>query len=98
VADTVEGGRAAFARGAWADAYAQLTGSGCADADDLERLAVAAYLAHRAAGSTSVYADCPLQRRLRDVHTLTQHFLVKRDTLTTAGGILAGRGLDSPVF
>ena len=55
-------------------------------------------VAHRAAGSTSVYADCPLQRRLRDVHTLTQHFLVKRDTLTMAGGILAGRGLDSPVF
>ena len=55
-------------------------------------------VAHRAAGSTSVYADCPLQRRLRDVHTLAQHFLVKRDTLTTAGGILAGRGLDSPVF
>jgi len=47
VADTVEGGRAAFARGAWAEAYAQLTGSGCADADDLERLAVAAYLVGR---------------------------------------------------
>ena len=40
----------------------------------------------------------PLQRRLRDVHTLTQHFLVKRDVLRTAGAVLAGQELDTPVF
>ena len=33
-----------------------------------------------------------------DVHTLTQHFLVKRSTLTTAGAVLAGREVAVPVF
>jgi alkylation response protein AidB-like acyl-CoA dehydrogenase len=54
--------------------------------------------AHRTAGSTAVYAASPLHRRLRDVHTLTQHFLVKRATLTTAGAVLAGRDIAVPVF
>ncbi len=60
--------------------------------------AAAVQTAHRCAGSSSVYADSPLQRRLRDIHTLTQHFIVKRDTLATAGSILAGQGSTVPVF
>jgi indole-3-acetate monooxygenase len=60
--------------------------------------AAAVQTAHRCAGSSSVYADSPLQRRLRDIHTLTQHFIVKRDTLATAGSILAGQGITVPVF
>jgi alkylation response protein AidB-like acyl-CoA dehydrogenase len=63
-----------------------------------ERAAAAVGAAYRAGGGTSIYADCPLQRRLRDVHATTQHFLVKRDTLTTAGAVLAGRDIDVPVF
>ena len=47
--------------------------------------------AYRAGGGSSVYASSPLQRRLRDVNALTQHFLVRNDTLTTAGAILAGQ-------
>jgi alkylation response protein AidB-like acyl-CoA dehydrogenase len=54
--------------------------------------------AFEAGGGTSIYVDCPLQRRHRDIHAVTQHFLVKRDTLTTAGAILAGQGLTVPVF
>ncbi|MEY2432237.1 MAG: hypothetical protein QOC92_1962 [Acidimicrobiaceae bacterium] len=54
--------------------------------------------AYRAAGSSSLYLDSPLQRRLRDIHALTQHFLVKADTLTTAGAVLAGQELTTPVF
>ena len=54
--------------------------------------------AYRACGGSSVYADCPLQRRRRDVHAITQHFLVRRDTLTTAGAALAGQDVDLPVF
>ncbi len=54
--------------------------------------------AYRAGGASSVFADCPLQRRLRDVHAMTQHFLVKQDTLTTAGAILAGQDVDPPIF
>jgi alkylation response protein AidB-like acyl-CoA dehydrogenase len=51
-----------------------------------------------AAGGSSVYATSPLQRRLRDVNALAQHFLVRDDTLTTAGAILAGQDISVPVF
>jgi indole-3-acetate monooxygenase len=54
--------------------------------------------AQRAGGGSSIYVDCPLQRRHRDIHAVTQHFLVKRDTLTTAGAVLAGQGLSIPIF
>jgi indole-3-acetate monooxygenase len=54
--------------------------------------------AYRSGGGSSLYADCTLQRRLRDVHAVTQHFLVKADTLTTAGAVLAGQDLTVPVF
>jgi indole-3-acetate monooxygenase len=54
--------------------------------------------AYRAGGGTAVYRDSPLQRRLRDIQAIGQHFLVKRDTLTTAGALLAGRPLTTPVF
>jgi alkylation response protein AidB-like acyl-CoA dehydrogenase len=54
--------------------------------------------AYRAGGGSSLYLECPLQRRLRDINALTQHFLVRRDTLTTAGAILAGRDVDVMVF
>ena len=54
--------------------------------------------AYRAGGGTAIYAECPLQRRLRDIHALTQHFLVRRDTLVTAGAVLAGQPVDVPVF
>ena len=63
-----------------------------------EQAAAVVGTAYRAGGGSSVYADCPLQRRLRDVNALTQHFLVKRDTLTTAGAILAGQDVNVMVF
>ena len=62
------------------------------------RCAAVVETAYRAGGGSSVYADCPLQRRLRDVHAITQHFLLRRDTLSTVGAVLAGRGIDVPVF
>jgi alkylation response protein AidB-like acyl-CoA dehydrogenase len=60
--------------------------------------ASAATTAYRFGGGTSLYRDSPLQRRLRDINAITQHFLVKPDTLTTAGAILAGQGLHAFVF
>ncbi len=45
--DTVERARAAFARQAWGDAYALLERADALEAEDLERLAVAAYLVGR---------------------------------------------------
>jgi alkylation response protein AidB-like acyl-CoA dehydrogenase len=54
--------------------------------------------AYRAGGGSSLYADSSLQRRLRDVNAVTQHFLVKPATLATAGAILAGQDVDLTVF
>jgi alkylation response protein AidB-like acyl-CoA dehydrogenase len=54
--------------------------------------------AYRAGGGGSIYAESPLQRRLRDVNAVTQHFLVRDDTLTTAGAIFAGQDVMVPVF
>jgi alkylation response protein AidB-like acyl-CoA dehydrogenase len=54
--------------------------------------------AYRAGGGGAVYLDSPLQRRLRDINALAQHFLVRPDTLTTAGAVLAGQEIDLPIF
>ena len=50
--------------------------------------------AYTAGGGSAIYASSPLQRRLRDVHAITQHFAVKPDTLTLAGSVLAGQDVD----
>ena len=55
-------------------------------------------MAYHAGGGSSIYAGSPLQRRFRDVHAITQHFLVKLDTFTTAGAVLAGAEADLTVF
>jgi indole-3-acetate monooxygenase len=54
--------------------------------------------AYRAGGGSSVYLDNPLQRRLRDIHAITQHFIVRPDTMTTAGAILAGNNPELMLF
>jgi alkylation response protein AidB-like acyl-CoA dehydrogenase len=62
------------------------------------RAAAVVDTAYRSGGGSSLYASSPLQRRLRDVHALTQHFLVRRNTLVTAGAILAGQDVDVMLF
>lgn len=62
------------------------------------RAAAVVDTAYRAGGGSSLYLDSPLQRRLRDIHAVTQHFLVKADVLTTAGAVLAGQDVDLTVF
>ena len=52
-------------------------------------------------GSAAGRPSTPTRRcsaGLRDIHTLTQHFIVRPDTLTTAGAVLAGQEPDVPVF
>jgi len=51
-------------------------------------------LAYTAGGGTVVYDSSPLQRRLRDIHALTQHIAVGRDAFTFVGTLLAGEELD----
>jgi alkylation response protein AidB-like acyl-CoA dehydrogenase len=47
-------------------------------------------LMYTVAGGTSVFTSSPLQRRLRDVHTITQHFFVAAPTYETIGKVLLG--------
>jgi DNA-binding CsgD family transcriptional regulator len=57
-ADSLDRGRAAFGRQAWADAYAQLVAAdreAALEPEDLERLAIAAHLVGRDAESTDVW-------------------------------------------
>ncbi len=54
--------------------------------------------AYRAGGGSSLYATSALQRRLRDVNALNQHFLLKADTLTTCGALTAGQQPDVTIF
>jgi ATP/maltotriose-dependent transcriptional regulator MalT len=61
VADPLQQGRGAFERGAWAEAYAQLSAAAGApasslDGEDLERLATSAYLAGRGEEAYDVWA------------------------------------------
>jgi len=51
-------------------------------------------MAYTAGGGSSIYSSNPLQRRLRDIRALTQHFGVKLDTFTKAGAVLAGHDVD----
>jgi alkylation response protein AidB-like acyl-CoA dehydrogenase len=54
--------------------------------------------AYRSGGGSSLYDDCPLQRRMRDIHAMTQHFLVKSDTMTSVGAVYAGQQPHVMVF
>lgn len=81
---------------AWQRAHVECVRLG--DRDRAARCAFVVDAAYRAGGGTSVYQHCPLQRRLRDIHAITQHFLVKPDTLGTAGAILAGQDIEITVF
>jgi alkylation response protein AidB-like acyl-CoA dehydrogenase len=50
-------------------------------------------LAYGLGGGTSIYETCSLQRRFRDVHAVTQHAAVSRDTVAWLGGFLAGESV-----
>lgn len=64
----------------------------------VERCADVVTAAYRAGGGGALYEDSPLQRRLRDVNAVTQHFLVRPDTASKAGALLLGEAIDLPVF
>ena len=64
----------------------------------VERAAGVVEAAYLAGGSAALHASSPLQRRLRDLATLRQHFLVRADTMVHAGELLAGQELTIPVF
>lgn len=55
-------------------------------------------LAHRLASGTAAFNDFPMQRHLRDIHTVTQHFSAGRDHYTNLGRLLVGQDRDAGMF
>lgn len=54
--------------------------------------------AYQAGGGGALYSHNSLQRRLRDMRAITQHFVVKPDSMRTVGAIMAGQEVDLTVF
>lgn len=50
--------------------------------------------AHALGGGSAVYDTSPLQRRIRDMHTSTQHFVNGRDYFGVLGALLVGADVD----
>lgn len=46
--------------------------------------------AYNLGGGSSIYSASPLQRRFRDIHTITQHVMVNQSSLEAAGRALLG--------
>jgi alkylation response protein AidB-like acyl-CoA dehydrogenase len=69
--------------------------------DSMRVMGSAAWVAHTAAsivdacytagGGSALYDSSPLQRCLRDIHTLTQHAAVAEGSITRAGAVLLGQ-------
>jgi alkylation response protein AidB-like acyl-CoA dehydrogenase len=49
-------------------------------------------------GASSIYAQNPLQRHFRDVHTVTQHVMVGQPTLEVAGRVFMDVPTDTTMF
>ena len=63
-----------------------------------ERAAAVVDTAYRLGGGSSLYADCPLQRRLRDVHALDAALPRQARHADDGGAIFAGQDVDVIVF
>ncbi|HLI80794.1 MAG TPA: acyl-CoA dehydrogenase family protein, partial [Candidatus Binataceae bacterium] len=69
--------------------------------DSMRVMGTAAWVAHTAAsivdacytagGGSALYDSSPLQRCLRDIHTLTQHAAVAEGSISRAGAVLLGQ-------
>jgi len=55
-------------------------------------------LMYQAAGATALYAPHPLDRALRDIHTLNQHVMYSPKTFQTAGSVLLGLEAAEPLW
>jgi predicted amidohydrolase YtcJ len=53
---------------------------------------------HSAAGTTALYADCPLERSLRDLQTMERHVAAQPMWLEDAGRVLLGHEPTNPLF
>lgn len=53
---------------------------------------------HAAAGTTALYSDCPLERSVRDLHTMERHIAAQPLWLEDAGRVLLGHAPTHPLF
>jgi alkylation response protein AidB-like acyl-CoA dehydrogenase len=53
---------------------------------------------HSAAGTTALYIDCPLERSVRDLHTMERHIAAQPLWLEDAGRVLLGHEPTNPLF
>jgi indole-3-acetate monooxygenase len=53
---------------------------------------------HAAAGTPALYIDCPLERSVRDLHTMEQHIAAQPLWLEDAGRVLVGHAPTNPLF
>jgi alkylation response protein AidB-like acyl-CoA dehydrogenase len=53
---------------------------------------------HAAAGTPALYTDCPLERSIRDLHTMEQHIAAQPLWLEDAGRVLLGHEPINPLF
>jgi alkylation response protein AidB-like acyl-CoA dehydrogenase len=53
---------------------------------------------HAAAGTTALYIDCPLERSVRDLHTMERHIAAQPLWLEDAGRVLLGHAPTNPLF
>jgi alkylation response protein AidB-like acyl-CoA dehydrogenase len=53
---------------------------------------------HGAAGTPALYIDCPLERSVRDLHTMEQHIAAQPLWLEDAGRVLLGDEPTNPLF
>ncbi len=60
--------------------------------------AIVVETAYKLAGGSAVYASSPLQRRLRDSLTATQHTYAGRYNFSLVGALLAGQTIDETFF
>lgn len=72
------------------DAALRRSGYRAAAAQATAMAAEATTRAYGLSGGTGIYDGATLQRRLRDIHTATQHFVVGRNSFATYGALLVG--------
>ena len=53
---------------------------------------------HAAAGTTALYMDCPLERSIRDLHTMERHIAAQPLWLEDAGRVLLGHTPTNPLL
>lgn len=108
-AETLVGSARSYVFAVVDDLWGTLVAGGLPDAGQLARFRLAIVHSHTAgveavdamyhvAGGPALYAGHPLDRMLRDIHTINQHTIVSPKTYETAGRLLLGLDAGVPFF